>query len=540
MKTVTDGATESLWSATVSMPSCPTLTSDLTTDVCIVGAGIGGLMTAYLLQQEGKKVCVIDALAIAAGQTGRTTAHCATALDDRYFDLEKYHGETGAKLAAESHRASLDELERIVQTEKIDCDFKRVTGYLFRSPENAPDILEHELEACQRAGLSDTHLTEVTSPRAFMKGTALCFPNQVQLHPLKFLKAIAELIIERGGQIFTETPVISVKGGEDAQVKTKNGAVIHCQSVVVATNSPINDIFAVHTKQSPYRTYVLGFRVAKDSVDQALYWDTQDPYHYVRLQDGILIVGGEDHKTGQDETPEHRFTHLEKWTRNLFPSVGEIEYRWSGQVMEPVDGLGYLGHNPLDKNNVYIITGDSGNGMTHCTIGAMLIRDQILGRENNWEKIYRPSRVSPRASYEFAKENSNVALQYADWAKPHSSKNDVATLAPGDGIIVREGMKLIAASKNAAGQLETVFGDLHAPWRHRSLELRGKNVGLPLPRIPLRSPRTSSRRPGLCRIKKSRALDRIDVTDELLRRQAKTTSQITFRRSMREFSLVSL
>ncbi|RYZ72599.1 MAG: FAD-dependent oxidoreductase [Proteobacteria bacterium] len=451
----TDGSTLSVWAAEVSMPKTKPLLIDVETDVCIVGAGLGGITTAYLLQKEGKKVCVLEALDIGGGQTGRTTAQFSTALDDRYIDLEKYHGKQGAKIAAESHQEALNVVEKIIREEKIECGFKRLPGYLFRSPDTEADILEQELEAAHRAGLSSLHLTEVKGPKAFMKGKALCFPDQIQLQPLKYLKALAELILQRGGQIYTGTKVVSASGGKNAEVKTQNGFSVSCKSIVVATNSPMNDIFSIHTKQAPYRSYVVALKVPKGSVEEAFYWDTTDPYHYVRLEgDDLLVVGGEDHKTGQNETPEECFEKLEAWTRSQFPAAQDVVYRWSGQVMEPYDGMAYLGHNPLDKNNVYIITGDSGNGMTHCTIGGVLITDQIMGRDNPWEKLYHPSRVSPRATAEYLKENANVAVQYADWGKPHHSFADIQSLPADEGIIVRDGMKLLAVSKTASGEIE--------------------------------------------------------------------------------------
>src|SRR5262249_1736160 len=155
----------------------------------------------------------------------------------------------------------------------------------------------------------------------------------------------------------------------------------------------------IHSKQMAYRTYVIGVEVPRQSVQPILLWDDDMPYHYVRLMRGngnserndFLIVGGEDHKTAQPEELAAPFGRLERWTRERYPFAGEVRFRWSGQVMEPYDCLGYLGRNPGEKN-VYVITGDSGNGMTHGTLGAMLVRDLILGRSNAWEKLYDPSR----------------------------------------------------------------------------------------------------------------------------------------------------
>lgn len=458
---------KSVWMSTVTMPKFNPLSSHLNVDVCIIGGGIAGLTTAYLLLKEGKKVCVLEAFELASGQTARTTAHFVTAVDDRYFEIEKLHGEKGARIAAESHRAAVEKVGKIVLEENIECELQRIEGYLFAKEDNRPDVLKKELEACSKAGLKEIEFVDRSPLKSFDTGPCLKFSDQVQLHPLKYLRGLVNCITNLGGLIFTNNRVVKTVGGTQAYVETEHGYKVSCKSIVVATNTPVNDLFAIHTKQAPYRTYVMGFQIPKGSVYRALYWDTLDPYHYIRLEDSeneaeeILIVGGEDHKTGQDDHPEHRFEILESWTRERFPTAGEILYRWSGQVMEPVDGMAYLGHNPMDRNNVYVITGDSGNGMTHSTIGAMLITDQIMGKENAWEELYNPSRISLKATPEFLKENGNVAVQYGDWLSV-KSKPHFADLAPGEGTVFRDGVKMVAAYKDDAGNM----GFMSASCRH--------------------------------------------------------------------------
>ncbi|MBI2522406.1 MAG: FAD-dependent oxidoreductase [Bdellovibrio sp.] len=442
----------SVWSENINMPTLTPLMDNYETDVCIVGGGIAGLTTAYLLSKEGKRVCVLESAELGSGQTGRTTAHFVTAIDNRYFEIEKYHGHKGAQIVAESHAAAISKVKQIVLEEKIACDLENVDGHLFAAGDTRPNILQREFEAAQRAGLKDVKIVDHT-PLEFVKTSpSLYFPNQMQLHPLKYLNALARLIIQAGGRIFTNTHVNHVQGGKNAEVRSKDGFTIQCKSIVMATNTPVNDLFAIHTKQAPYRTYVLGFAIPKGSIPNALFWDTLKPYHYIRLardmnDNDILIVGGEDHKTGQEHHPEARFNALETWVRKRFPMAGELLNSWSGQVMEPVDGVAFLGHNPADRDNVYIITGDSGNGMTHCTIGAMLITDQIMGRKNPWEELYNPSRINLRATAGFMKENANVLAQYADWFGRKSSPN-LEKLHTEEGTVYRKGLKMIAAYKN--------------------------------------------------------------------------------------------
>jgi Rieske Fe-S protein len=231
---------------------------------------------------------------------------------------------------------------------------------------------------------------------------------------------------------------------------------VNCEVIVVATNTPVNDRVAIHTKQAPYVTYVIGARVPKDSVMRALYWDTGDPYHYVRLQreadHDILIVGGEDHKTGQENDGDERLGRLEQWTRERFPQMLDVKYRWSGQVMEPVDGLAYIGRNPGDEDNVYIVTGDSGQGMTHGTIAGMLLTDLIQGRKNKWEDLYSPSRLRVSALTEYASENINVAGQYADYVTAGDIESE-SELKPCEGAVMRDGMSKVAVFRDRSGRV---------------------------------------------------------------------------------------
>jgi Rieske Fe-S protein len=277
------------------------------------------------------------------------------------------------------------------------------------------------------------------------------------MHPTKYLRGLADAIDHRGGRIFTMTHASGVEGGAHARVETAGGPVVTAMAVVVATNTPVIDRVTIHTKQAAYRTYVIGVPVPAGSIQTALWWDTGDPYHYLRLCRGdgcdLLIVGGEDHKTGQAEDDERAcLARLEAWTAARFPEAGAAEHAWSGQVMEPIDGLAFIGRNPGDERNVYVATGDSGNGMTHGTIAGMMLSDMILGRESPWAELYDPARKPMRAAKEFLKENLNVAARYAD----HVRGGEIASteeLPPGTGAVLRRGTHRIAVRRDAQGVL---------------------------------------------------------------------------------------
>ena len=445
---------------TVLRPEFANLTKNDSADVCIVGAGIAGLTTAYLLTKAGKSVIVLDDGPILSGETERTTAHLTTVLDKRYFELEQLLGEANARLAAESHAAAIDTIERIVREEYIDCDFERVDGYLFEGPDQPADLLDRELAAARRAGLTETVMVDRAPLSSFNTGRALRFSHQAQFHPLKYLLALAKAIIRDGGHIFTGTHVTKVHGGEAAHVETEGGSFVTCEAIVMATNTPVNDRLVIHTKQAAYRSYVIGVAIPVGAVPKALYWDTCDPYHYVRLAamkaggrtpaQEILIVGGEDHKTGQADDAEARYAKLEQWTRQRFPMAMEVRFRWSGQIMESIDGLALIGRNPLDHDNVYVVTGDSGTGMMHGTIAGLLITDLIDDRTNPWTDLYSPRRVTLGATKDFARETLNMASQYLDWLTAGDVEKE-QLIAPGTGAIVRHGLAKAAVYRDADG-----------------------------------------------------------------------------------------
>jgi glycine/D-amino acid oxidase-like deaminating enzyme/nitrite reductase/ring-hydroxylating ferredoxin subunit len=304
-----------------------------------------------------------------------------------------------------------------VNEEVIDCDFERLDGFLFLDPSDKQKSLEDELQATHHAGITGTEMLQRAPIDSFDTGPCIHFPQQAQFHPLKYLHGLSKAIIKNNGQIFTETHAQDINSNG---VVTSDGYKVNSKDIVIATNAPVyvDQQSKIYDKQEPYRTYVIGAKIKRGSITKALYWDTGDhnsknsvtPYHYVRIQSmdnvrsrkregevggeeesDLLIVGGEDHKTGEDTDYENRFNNLIAWTKERFP-IQDIQYRWSGQVMEPKGSLAFIGHNPSDAKNIYIATGDSGNGMTHGTIAGILLSDMLLGKENTWTNLYDPFR----------------------------------------------------------------------------------------------------------------------------------------------------
>ncbi len=444
---------KSLWMEAPGYRAGP-LSGRQTADVVVIGAGIAGLSVAYELASKALSVVVLDRGPIATGISARTTAHLASAWDDGFDHLISKRGEENARRCFESHAAAIDRIEEICRTESIACDFARLDGFLFAPDDDGIKLLEQEFEACRKIGFPGVHWAEAQQ----LKGDwqrALRFPNQGRLHPVKYMTGLARCIEKLEGRLFADTAVKEVKEeGASIEVVAENGSV-SAAFAVVATNSPINDRTAIHTKQAPYRTYAIAAPIERGSMPDALFWDTHDPYHYVRFQPGeqsdFIIVGGEDHKSAEANDGEERVRKLEDWARGYFPRMGDVTHRWSGQVQEPIDGAAFIGLNP-GNDCVFVVTGDSGQGMTHGALAGLLIGDMIRGHDNEWSELYQPNRAMAQSPLAYVSENLTALKGLGEFLLP-GEVDSVDEIKPGEGAIVRDGLKKIAAYRDDDGAL---------------------------------------------------------------------------------------
>jgi glycine/D-amino acid oxidase-like deaminating enzyme/nitrite reductase/ring-hydroxylating ferredoxin subunit len=442
-------------------PEAPALTAlgaETRVDVCVIGGGVTGLTTAYLLALQGRSVIVLEQDRIGAGETGRTTAHLTSVLDERYKTLRSVHGAENARRVAASHTAAIRLLESVVQAESLDCAFERVDGYLVAGP-SADSIrdLEEELEASRSVGLAAELVPG--APLAVDAGPAIRYPDQAQVHPLRYLAGLTRAIRRRGGAVVRARAVDLDADDEGALVETEAGPAVRAKAVVSAAHSPFHQGMGLHLKQAAYRTYVIGLRVPRDSTPAALCWDTCDPYHFVRLVSepggDVLLVGGEDHKTGTEEDADERFARLETWARERIPGVLEAKYRWSGQVLEPADGLAFIGRGPGDAKSVFVATGFSGNGITYGILAGRLLSDLIVKGSSEWEELYDPSRLRLRAAGEYLKEGLAAAARYGEHATP-GEVGSVADIPLGEGAVIRRGLSKVAAFRDESGAVHEI------------------------------------------------------------------------------------
>lgn len=448
-------ASHSLWMDVAPFPAKP-LERSVTTEVAIIGTGICGTSLAFELTAKGVAVVLLDRGQIARGMSSRTSAHLTFQSDDLYQEVISRRGERIAKLHYQSQRAAVDRIEAIVKGEAIACDFKRLDGILGLARGQKVDLLQDEIAACHQLGYSEVRWATKAELARLKTASGLCFPQQARFHPVKYLNALLKLIQARGGRIHAQSPVIRLEETQKGvTLTTAAGHTVRAKFAVVATNSPIEPKVAIHTKQTPYRTYVLGADIPKKKIADALYWDTEDPYHYVRLQPGarrdMLLVGGEDHRTGEADNAEARFRKLETWMRRRFPEAKAVKYRWSGQVLDPIDYTAFIGPSP-GRKRTYLATGDSGQGLTHGVVAGLLIADLIRGRSSPWQNVYRPQRKTLEALGRYVSDNLAVAENMLGYLTP----GEIAAaerLKPGKGAILRHGLEKLAVCRDRKGKL---------------------------------------------------------------------------------------
>jgi glycine/D-amino acid oxidase-like deaminating enzyme/nitrite reductase/ring-hydroxylating ferredoxin subunit len=415
------------------------------------------MSSAYEAARFGWRVIVIDrAETIGGVMTPRTTAHLATELDDYYSYLIKAVGEDDARRYHESQVAAVNRVEAICKEEGIDADFARVDGLLVPAEPDHMRDLEHEYDACRTLGVEVEWFDEAPVP--LPDGSrALRFPNQARFHPLKYIRGLIGAVEGRGGRIHGGTVYVDhVEEEGGVTIDTEAGHKIRAKAALFATNSPVNDKVTIHTKMVPDRTYVIAGPVAKGSVPDLLIWDTLDAYHYVRLQplgeaEDLLIVGGEDHRSGTVNDMDQRFAHLEAWTRERFPAFREARYRWSGQVMEPVDFMPYSGRNPGNRN-IYVHTGDSGQGMTNGVAGAINFAALLFEQKAHFAELFDPSRkpVADTSLTEFVTGRAEDVANLSEYLTG-GDITSVEELKPGEGAIIRRGASKIAAFRQDDG-----------------------------------------------------------------------------------------
>lgn len=442
----------SLWIDSSSETPYGALGEALDVDVAVVGGGIAGITTAFLLKRAGRSVALLDARRILHGATGYTTAKVTVAHAIAYTRIARNFGEEGARLYADANRAGFDLIARLVEELKIDCDFEWKSNYVYcESPDERPQV-EQEVEAARRAGVA-AELVEET-PLPYEVECAFRLDAQAQFHPLKYLLPLARLVDGDGSHVLEQTRVLRVSGSGPVRVETDRGA-LEARDVVIASHLPFLDRGLFFAKAHPQRSYVVAARVHAEQDPQGMYINIGSPTRSIRTahdEEGpLLLLGGEGHRPGAEPDTEGRYRALEEFGRQHWHTEA-FPYRWSTQDYVPVDGVPYVGRLTRRSDHVYVATGFKKWGMTNGTAAALILAEVIQGRSSPWADLFDSKRLKPLASAPtFVKENASVAKHFFGDRLDRGDERDLAQLAPGEGRLLRVGGRKTAVYRDEDG-----------------------------------------------------------------------------------------
>ena len=434
----------------------PQVAEDLDTEVLVIGGGVTGVTTAWLLARGGRQVTLVERETIGARDSGHTTAHLTYMTDTRLSDLVATISRKSAQLAWQAGHEAMQLIRDAVESTSIDCNFAIVPGYLAAAEEADQSLegvaLREEADLARELGFD----VEMDGVNPVTGSTAIVFPDQMRFHPLKYLRALAQDAARHGARIFENTEVAAFE--EDPQRVTAAGHDIRYQKVVIATHVPLQGSASTlgaalfQTKLALYSTYAIAARIPAAQVKDLIWSDTADPFRYLRMEklgdSGLVIFGGEDHKTGQETDTAACFTRLEERLARWLPEA-VVTHRWSGQVVETVDGLPFIGEA---GSNQFIATGFSGNGYTFGTAAALMASDWACGVVHPWTEVFDPGRKSPTSIKDYLKENADFPVcMVRDRLKtptgdPEHLKKDEAQVMEHDG-------ERIAAYRDPEGEL---------------------------------------------------------------------------------------
>ena len=446
------------WSRSASFPEFAELDNDIDADALVIGAGITGLTAAYLLAKAGKRVVVLERDRCASIDTGHTTAHLTMVTDARITELVKQLGRDHARAVWDAGFAAIAQIDDVIRDNDIDAEFDWVDGYLhapITSDARGDDrALREDARLAAELGFDAEYLESIP----LMDRPGVRFEGQARFHPRRYLAGMSKAIVTMGGRIYERSAAEDFC--DDPLSVKANGHTVTCRDIAIATHNPLVGLRGIagatifQTKLALYTSYVVAGQVPSGRVSDALWWDTADPYHYLRVEPhsgyDVVIYGGEDHKTGQQTDTAACYRRLEAHLRRVVPEA-DVIYRWSGQVIETPDGLPYIG---ASAEHQYSATGYAGNGMTFGTLAGMMISDAILGRANPWRDLFDPSRKAlGRGLWDYVKENVDYPYYMIRDRFAGAGTRSLRAVKRGQGRVVDHHGAKVAAYRDASGAL---------------------------------------------------------------------------------------
>ena len=450
------GEHRSIWLETTEATDYEQLDGDRSVETVIVGGGIVGITTAARLSEAGQSVAVLERDRIVESVTGHTTAKLTSQHGLVYDHLLTHFGERRAHQYARANESAIDHVEATARQYDIDCDFERLPAYTYTREPEQRGAIRAEVTAASRLGL----------PAKFVKTTALpydveaavCFEEQAQFHPRRYLLGLAREIVDAGNHVFENTTVTDVTDGEPCEVETDAGTIA-ASDVVLATHFPIVDPAFFYARLEPKRSYVLAVQLAEE-VPAGMYYDPGEPYFSVRPhpagEASMALVGGQNHRTGHGGSTAERYRRLERQARSRF-DVESIAYRWSTQDYVSVDRVPLVGRPSPTSDHLFVATGFGGWGMSNGVAAGRLLADLVLDRGSPWRDVFRPTRIELGASArQFLAHNRHAMRHYVADAVRGAPQGDLGELRPGEGRVMELDGDDVAVHRDEDGELHAV------------------------------------------------------------------------------------
>ena len=452
------GTAESYWMATSPETAFPPLDGDGKTDVTVIGGGVAGVTTAFLLKRAGLTVTLIDAYRIVTGATGYTTAKVTSLHQLVYANLISRFGHEKARQYAGANQAAIETVASLVREYAIPCSFERKPAYTFAESEGGRKKVEAEADAAKSLGLPAAFVEDLPLPGKTFG--AVRFENQAQFHPRNYLLLLAGHVPGEGSYVFEMTKAVGLEEHADGvTVKTDRGS-IHSSHAVIATHYPIYDHpGAYYARMQPSRSYALGVHI-DEPFPNGMFINTAEPDHSWRSQptaDGgeIAIVTGAAHDTGKVTDTRARYRSLEEYARSVF-TIQSIDYHWSAQDYNTTDGAPYIGPLAPGHDRIFVATGFGKWGMTNGTAAGMILTDLILGRTSPWAEVFDPARFQKQPEFPEQVQKRLRAAGGVVEVDAARFDRETAAIPPGEGKVVEVDGQKVAVFRDGQGRLHTL------------------------------------------------------------------------------------
>ena len=422
------------------------LDADGSTGVAIVGGGIAGITTAIALLEQGIDVTVLEADQVAGGVTACTTAKASALQGTVYSTIRSKHGTSIAAAYAAASSAAVERIAGLVANYDLDCDAARRTAYTYAASPSERDAVAREADAAAAAGLPVVTGGKPDVPYELHGAVGLA--DQLELHPVRYVRGLAAAFVQHGGTIHERTRVSGVRERRDhVELQTERGHIVRAEHVVVATHYPILDRGMYFARLEAKRSYCIAARLRSGEPPRAMAISAGSPTRSVRSYGELLIVGGEGHAAGSTSATPDRFAALESFARNHW-DVEDITHRWSAQDPVPYDHLPMIGRYHPASKRLWVTTGFLKWGITSATFGASILADLLTGRSNPWVEIFRPQRLSLRSTPRIAALGAKFGVDFALDRARILGEHEVE---PGEGRVVRRGLDHVALYRDASG-----------------------------------------------------------------------------------------